>query len=268
MNIEEYISSGALEAFAAGALSDLERREVEQNLVRYPELRAELSIIEETQEKFLRHVAVQPRNAVKEKIFVNLNNQNNKAKVIKLSSQSTYVRFWKYAAAASVSLALVMSYLAYSYRERWINTVVNLNNLIAQHQQIAEDYGMVNNRINKIEQDLVILNDPSFTRVVLAGTGNAPEAMAYVYWNEESKEVYLSLQSMRELSQENQYQLWAIVDGQPVDAGVFDGNLAGLLKMKAIGTGVGAFAVTIEPRGGKSSPTLETMQVVGNVVKG
>lgn len=268
MNIEEYISSGALEAYAAGALSDLERREVEENLVRYPELRAELKAIEEAQENFLQHVAVQPKSIVKEKLFASLTHQTNEAKVIKLSTQSTYVRIWKYAAAASISLALIMSYLAYSYRERWINTVVSLNNLIAQNQQIAEDYSIVNNRINQIEKDVQILNDPSFKRIVMAGTANAPEAMAYVYWNEESKEVYLSLQSMRELSQENQYQLWAIVDGTPVDAGVFDGNLAGLLKMKAIGTGAGAFAVTIEPRGGKSSPTLETMQVLGTVVKG
>ena len=73
---------------------------------------------------------------------------------------------------------------------------------------------------------------------------------------------------MRTLAQENQYQLWAIIDGKPVDAGVFDTSLAGLLKMKEIGNGAAAFAVTIEPRGGKASPTLETMQVVGNVVKG
>jgi anti-sigma-K factor RskA len=92
--------------------------------------------------------------------------------------------------------------------------------------------------------------------------------MAYVYWNESTEEVYLSIQNMRTLAQENQYQLWAIIDGKPVDAGVFDTNLAGLLKMKAIGNGAAAFAVTVEPRGGKASPTLETMQVVGNVVKG
>lgn len=266
MNIEEYISSGALEAYAAGALSDLERKEVEQNLIRYPELRAELRAIEDAQEKFLQRVAVQPDDVVKEKLFASLDGQDTK--IISLPRSTNTVQFWKYAVAASLSLALVTSYLAYSYRERWITSVISLNNLIAQNQQIAQDYNVVNNRINKIEQDLVILNDPSFKRVVMAGTANAPEAMAYVYWNEESKEVYLSLQSMRELSQENQYQLWAIVDGKPVDAGVFDGNLAGLLKMKDIGTGAGAFAVTIESRGGKSSPTIETMQVVGNVVKG
>jgi hypothetical protein len=38
--------------------------------------------------------------------------------------------------------------------------------------------------------------------------------------------------------------------------------------MKKIVSGAATFAVTIEPRGGKASPSLETMQVVGNVVKG
>ena len=69
------------------------------------------------------------------------------------------------------------------------------------------------------------------------------------------------------LAQENQYQLWAIIDGKPVDAGVFDNNFKGLLKMKDVGTGAATFAVTIEPRGGRQTPTLETMQVAGNVVK-
>lgn len=267
MNIEEYISSGVLESYAAGVLSEPERQQVEENLVRYPELRKELLAIEAVQEKFLQQVAIQPRHIVKEKLLTALAPKEKGTKVIPLQSSTVGLPFWKYAAAASISLAFVASYMAYTYRERWITTVVSLNDLIAQNQQIAQDYNVVNNRISKIETDVQILNDPSFKRVVMAGTNNAPEAMAYVYWNEESKEVYLSLQSMRELSQENQYQLWAIIDGKPVDAGVFDGNLDGLVKMKDIGIGAGAFAVTIEPRGGKASPTLETMQVVGNVGK-
>jgi len=35
--------------------------------------------------------------------------------------------------------------------------------------------------------------------------------------------------------------------------------------MKSI-AGAAAFAVTVEPRGGKDSPSLETMRVVGSVV--
>jgi anti-sigma-K factor RskA len=132
---------------------------------------------------------------------------------------------------------------------------------------MASDYNTVNQRLDAIENDLRVSTNPAFSRVLLRGTANAPGALASVYWNEKTKEVYLSIQELKELTQENQYQLWAIIDGKPVDAGVFDNNFKGLLKMKDIGPGAATFAVTIEPRGGKPSPTLETMQVAGNVGK-
>jgi anti-sigma-K factor RskA len=139
--------------------------------------------------------------------------------------QAKIVSMWKYAIAASV--IFVLGFVAY-----------NLWN------------------VNRIE------NNPAFVKVILKGTENAPDAQATVYWNQSTKEVYLRIQSLEALSQDQQYQLWAIVDGKPVDMGVFD-NDTGLLKMKTTGKAA-AFAVTIEPRGGKASPSLETMQVLGN----
>lgn len=52
-----------------------------------------------------------------------------------------------------------------------------------------------------------------------------------------------------------------------MDAGVFDNDFSGLRKMKEIGSAPSMFAVTIEPRGGRETPTLETMQVAGYVGK-
>jgi len=103
----------------------------------------------------------------------------------------------------------------------------------------------------------------------MKGTANAPQSIASVYWNKDTKEVYLSIQNMRALAQEKQYQLWAQIDGKMVDAGVFDGNISGLIKMKQMfKETVTVFAVTIEPRGGKPEPTVETVQVAGTVAKG
>ncbi|GCC50738.1 hypothetical protein SanaruYs_09560 [Chryseotalea sanaruensis] len=263
MNLEEYISSGVLEAYAAGLLAENERKEVEQNVQLYPALKTELEQIEATQELLLMKGAIQPASNVKALIFEALDQQNDK-KVIPLKSTNNQTRFWQFAVAASLSLAIISSFLAYNYYNKWRTTVISFNDLLTRNQQIAEDYNTVNNRISEIETDLRVMNNPDFKRVVMKGTDNAPQALAAVYWNENSQEVYLSLQNMKALSKENQYQLWAIIDGKPVDAGVFDGNLAGLIKMKNIGQGAAAFAVTIEPKGGKSSPTLETMQVIGN----
>jgi anti-sigma-K factor RskA len=266
LNIEEYISSGVLEGYALGELSARERAEVERNLAQFPELRQELLLIEETQEKLLMRSAIQPNARVKKNLFEKIDERNPAGKVVSIAQGDSRISFWKYAAAASVAIALVTSYLAYNYYSKWRSTENNLSDLIAQNQQMARDYNTVNQRLDKIETDIKIIDNPEFNRVVMKGTPNAPDAMAYVYWNENSQEVYLSIQNMKMLAQENQYQLWAIVDGKPVDAGVFDGNFAGLLKMKNL-TGAAAFAVTIEPRGGKPTPSIETMQVIGNVDK-
>lgn len=267
MNIREYISSGILEAYALGELSEKERAEVEKNLVQYPALRKELDLIEEAQEALLMRAAVAPPQQLKQKLFAKID-ENPKGKILPMEGDKN-VNFWKWAAAASITLAIITSYLAYNYRTKLENTTSELQNLIARNQQMASDYNQVNDRLDKIESDLKITNDPSFQRVVMAGTPNAPDAKAYVYWNEETKEVYLSIQNMKALAQNNQYQLWAIIDGKPVDAGVFDVDIStGLVRMKDIGSGAATFAVTIEPRGGKESPSLETMQVAGHVGKG
>jgi anti-sigma-K factor RskA len=264
LNIEEYISSGILEAYALGDLSQAERTAVEQNLAQYPELKRELAAIEAVQEELMMKAAIQPRASVKTALMTNLATTNAEAKVVVMQSTT-----WKWAAAASVAIALVSSYLAYEYHDRWRASEDNLTKLITQNRQMAEDYNIVNQRIDKMQTDMHVIGSPDFSRVVMAGhEQNAPGAEAYVYWNEKTQEVYLSIQDMKELAYENQYQLWAMVDGKPVDAGVFDMNTTtGLLKMKEM-KGAAAFAVTIEPRGGRPTPTLEKLQMIGNVVKG
>lgn len=262
MNIEEYISSGILEAYALGDLSAAERSAVEKNLAQYPELRKELALIEEVQEKLLIKSSMQPRASVKAELLNRISFNKPEAKVVSLQS-------WRFAAAASIAIALVSSYMAYEYYGRWKDSEQNLTTLITQNRQMAQDYNTVNQRIDKMQTDMHVIGSPEFKRVVMNGhETNAPGSMAYVYWNDKTDEVYLSIQNMKALAQENQYQLWAMIDGKPVDAGVFDMNTAnGLLRMKEM-KGATAFAVTIEPRGGRPTPTLEKLQMIGPVVKG
>ncbi len=263
--MSEYISSGILEAYALGELSEKEKAEVEKDLLAYPELMAELNRIEDAQERLLLKAAVIPPASVRAGLIERIGKQS--ASVAELN-KGRQISFWRLAAAASISIAIVASYFAFMYYERWKASESNLATLVAQNQKIAQDYNQVNERIDRMENDLKVMDNPNFQRVIMTGTPNAPGAMASVYWNEKTKEVYLSIQNMKELARDNQYQLWAIIDGKPVDAGVFDGNFAGLHKMKSVDKGAVLFAVTVEPRGGKPSPTMETMQVKGEVKKG
>jgi anti-sigma-K factor RskA len=260
VKLEDYISSGILEAYALGELSDMERIQVEKDLGQYPELRGELRKIEQTQEDLLMASAIAPHPSLKNKIIDRISSEPAR-KVIQIS-------FWKFAAAASVTIAIVSTFMAIDYRMRWKESESSLTSLIAERQQLAQNYNQVNDRVSRMENDLKVMDNPKFQRVIMASTTKEnPDAMASVYWNSSSNEVYLRIQNLKELARDQQYQLWAIIDGKPVDAGVFDGNVAGLIKMKEISKGAATFAVTIESRGGKSSPTLETMQVAGQVVK-
>jgi anti-sigma-K factor RskA len=270
LNIKEYISSGILEAYVLGEVSDQERTAIESNLLRYPELREELRKVEEAQEALLMRSAIAPPARAKERIMARVNdgyaslpaNGDGDTKVIPMNENSS-AKWWKFATAASVSIAVISSYLAFTYKTELNSTQASLDQLTAQNRQMASDYNSVNQRLDNIENTIKIIDNPSFKRVVLKGTDASRNSLASIYWNESSSEVYLSIQSLREISKDQQFQLWAIVDGKPVDAGVF--NLtAGLVRMKDIRS-ASAFAITIEPAGGSISPTLQSMQVIGNI---
>ncbi len=65
--------------------------------------------------------------------------------------------------------------------------------------------------------------------------------------------------------QDKQYQLWAIVDGHPVDAGIFDMDKdLSFVKLKTIPKAE-AFAITLEKKGGSITPNMDAMYVMGKV---
>jgi anti-sigma-K factor RskA len=266
VNIEEYISSGLLEAYVMDQLSPAERTEVEQAAADHPEIREELEKIELSMETLAFATAVQPPEGVKDKLMQKIGAAEDKeAPVIALQpGKSTGIL--RFAAAASVLVALASAVMAFTYWKKWQSAENQLADMIAQNAQFAENYNQVNQQLDDIQNAVAIMNNTAYKRVVMAGTDNSPDAQATVYWNEATADVYLSIQNLKALSQDQQYQLWAIIDGKPVDAGVFDSNNGSfLVQMKNITSGAAAFAVTIEPRGGSENPSLETMQVVGNV---
>jgi len=85
------------------------------------------------------------------------------------------------------------------------------------------------------------------------------------YWNKTSGEVHIDIGNLPKALEGMQYQLWALKDGQPIDAGVFEiSDVDKIQKVKSI-TAAQAYAVTLEKRGGSVSPSLEAMYVFGGV---
>lgn len=264
MNVEEYISSGILESYVMDQLSDQARMKVEKAIEESSEIREEVARIEHSFEALAFATAVEPKASLKSSILDQLT-EKKEAPVVKMQ-QKAESPFLKYAVAASIIVALSAAVIAFNYWNKWQDAENKLATIIAQNQDFAANYNSVNQQLDDLKESVAIMNSSQYKRVIMYGTDNAPNALATIYWNESAQKVFLSIQNLMELSQDQQYQLWAIIDGNPVDAGIFDPSIeSNLMKMKNIGSGAAAFAITIEPRGGSENPSLETMQVVGNV---
>ena len=274
-NIKEYIESGVLELYVIGDLSVDERLQVEKMASLYPEITAELRDIELAMEGVAQKLAANPSENQKAKFLNAITfasdeqealNTISEAKVVSISSKS--LNFYKYSFAACLALLLV-SVIAI------VNLSSNLNNYKEQVAQLQSSNQNFANQVNYLDKQVEIGNqaigvytNPDNKFVNLAGTPNSPDAKLIIAFNPKEQKVSLDLKSMKMpvTDAEHQYQLWALVDGVPVDLGVFDaeGNGIGFKDMKSIGKAQ-AFAVTLEPKGGSKNPTLDQMVVMGAI---
>ena len=274
-NIKEYIESGVLELYVIGDLSVDERLQVEKMASLYPEITVELREIELAMEGVAQKLAANPSENQKAKFLNAITfasdeqealNTISEAKVVSISSKS--LNFYKYSFAACLALLLV-SVIAI------VNLSSNLNNYKEQVAQLQSSNQNFANQVNYLDKQVEIGNqaigvytNPDNKFVNLAGTPNSPDSKLIIAFNPKEQKVSLDLKSMKMpvTDAEHQYQLWALVDGVPVDLGVFDaeGNGIGFKDMKSIGKAQ-AFAVTLEPKGGSKNPTLDQMVVMGAI---
>jgi anti-sigma-K factor RskA len=101
-------------------------------------------------------------------------------------------------------------------------------------------------------------------KIELKGVEKHPNMLAEVYWDS-SKKVYLDIKNLPAAPTGKQYQLWAIVDGKPVDMGMYDSKKSiAIQAMKSV-ENPQAFAITLEKEGGNPTPTMEEMYVMGTI---
>lgn len=268
MDIRDYISSGILELYACNALPDQERKEVEAMIAQYPELAAELREIELALEGMAERTAATP-SAGARSAFLNAIEEDMEAEIPRKeasipgeTSGNRKLTIYKWMLAACITLLLVSSFLATTYYNRWKNSDARVLSLQQQQNLLASENKVLS---SNYESALARLRNPSTKIITLAGTESHPDSKAMVYWDQSSGELVLDPLSLPEHDQEHQYQLWAIQGGKPVDAGVFD--LSGdttLLTLKTIPEAE-AFAITLEPRGGSETPTMDQMVVIGKI---
>lgn len=271
MNIKEYIESGIIEEYVLGLLSDSERAEFDRAAAQYPELVAARLQFEELIEKDALKNAVSPSSEVKVKILEAIGvsesparSASNPPKIVNMEKQTSPARgsgMLRFLAAASVVLLIVMIGLYYQSSTQ-NKDLSNTNELLKAKLNTTDS------TLNQILAEQKVVSDPNNTVVNMVGTQVAPKSSANIYWDSTSSSVFLVVKNMPKLPSDQQYQLWALIDGKPKDLGVFDSDSSAngrvILKMKNTQKAQ-AFAITIEQKGGSPSPTLQKMQSLGKL---
>lgn len=258
---KELIESGILELYVLGRLSDQEKAAVERMRSRFPEVQAELSKVELAMEAVDRKLAKAPVPASKEKLFREIADAGNPTtRTIAVSKPEN-----SWMLAASVSIAVISLAAAIFFYQKWATASQQYEDLVGQNSVLAGELNQVKNSLDQNEELLAIATDEDIQRITLSPTKEGSDLKVLVYWNAATNEVYLDPGNLTLTGSQQDYQLWAIVEGKPVDMGVISLKDGGsLLNMKPVANAA-AFAITLEPKGGRLEPTLEKMIALGKV---
>ena len=265
MEVKEIIESGTLELYVMGVLSAEETRQIDNLRTAHPQVEEEIQRIERDFEAFAKAQAVVPANQLKEEIAgklkfgigLDLDQDKVSAIIVELTP------LMKVAAAAAIAAIIVLTGVVIYFSGR----LTVANNQVAKLQEEKEVLIYQNEALNKeslgLNKQLSVLTDAATKPVLLTGQAASPQSRAVVFWNASNGAVCVNAAALPAIPAEKQFQLWAIVNGKPVDLGVLDKN-SSLLMMKTV-TNAQAFAITLEPLNGSPQPTLNQMYVLGNV---
>nr|WP_199079754.1 anti-sigma factor [Pedobacter sp. ASV19] len=286
--VRAYIESGILELYVLGQLSAEEQGEVEGMAAKYAEIRKEIEAIEIAMETYAISNAVLPSEGLDLKVLSAIESLKTPEETLSPVMQvpdktiaapiqtplvtvakDSRIRSLRIALAACAALLLISLVALYSAHHELSEAQNQILALNKQNQSFAATVGYMKQNTADLQKLADMPADPNWKTVKLAGTKMDPSAKMVVYWHTTGKHVMVdnSKMALPANDQNHQYQLWALVNGKPVDLGVFDvkpDTSHILINMKEI-SGAQAFAVTLEKRGGSVSPTMNQMIVMGGV---
>lgn len=313
MDLNEYISSGILELYAAGALSAEEAREVEDMAARHTEVKAELDAINAALTGYAGAYGKAPRPELRKKVLDKVEHademsnllymqnaqpnereekeqrqvrsENDKSVYRKTIDQkplpSVYPKQddpqpvdpqvysqpqrFNYLMAAVVAF-LVLNIIGNIYfYTKLKGTQEQMTAVMSENIKMKSDYEKIKNDMEKKSTDMKMVMNRSNKVVDMKGMEIAPQSFATVYWNPNTKQVMLNVDNLPAPPKDKQYQLWALKDGKPIDAGVFEMKPGDMNMMPVHIPDADAFAITLEKKGGSPTPDLTQLYVMGKI---
>jgi len=258
MDVKEYISSGVLELYAMGALSESERNEVEKSCESNPEIAEELQRVQSALGDYATTYSRNPRPGVRSALMEKIN--TGRGRVVRFGSPHELT--YKYLIAACIASLIISTFASVFFYQKWSEAEDRYVTIVNERNVMAQNLNMVKYEYDKVNHDISVMRDPAITTVTLKAVDSTKYYMAHVFWNKYTRQTFIDISDLPLPPADKQYQLWAIVDGQPIDAGVFEMPALGTMqKVKQVHQ-AGVWAVTLEPKGGSASPAMDQMYLI------
>lgn len=238
------------------------------------EVQQEIDSYRLTMESFTELQKTNPHYEMKERILNAIREEKNKSSMHAVVSELHPVRSnvfnlkkYKWLAAASVVLLLISIALNGIFIYKYNQTKNRYTTLLASQEQLVAKNNTIQTRMENVEQDMQLLMNPAIKPVIMKGVESHPGMLATVYFNGQDRKAYLGKSNLPKAPSGKEYQLWAIIDGKPVDMGMYSrDNDKSLTPMKSAASGsIQAFAITLEKEGGSPTPTMDQMYVMGKI---
>jgi anti-sigma-K factor RskA len=159
-------------------------------------------------------------------------------------------------AAAAVLVAAVTSVMAWQYRDEAARAWLAQQAAARQVQSLEQQIAQLQAGASTAAQTRSVLAARDMARIELAGQSPAPGATGRVFWSPTHGLVFAAT-NLPELPPGRVYQLWVVADA-PISAGLGQPTSGGELSVvssPAAPARPKAFALTIEPEGGRPAPT-------------
>jgi anti-sigma-K factor RskA len=166
---------------------------------------------------------------------------------------------WRLAAAAAVILAAATGVYAWLLQEQVADMRTTVERTLAHDAALASELGAARRDAAQLVRIADVLGAPDMLKVELRGQATAPEATGRAFLSP-SQGLVLDARRLPALAAGRVYQLWMIAAGTPVSAGVLsmgaDGAATIAMPMPAGVPMPSSLAVTVEPAGGSTTPTM------------
>lgn len=265
MEAKQLIESGSLELYVMGSLPAEEMKQIDELRKTSKEVNDEIHRIETALEEFAFAQSLQPKAELKEEIAkrigfgveLDLDMENIKTIIVHLRP------VMRFAAAAGIILIIGLSATTFYFLNKYNNTNSELLALKSEQTVLANQVKHVTSESEQLKNQLAVISNPAHKQILLNGLPISPNSKAVIFWNKETGNTFINSSALPQIASNEQFQLWAIVEGKPVDLGVINKDTS-FAEMKTVKNAV-TFAITLEPLGGKQTPTMEKMYVLGNV---